>query len=274
MKSKKSPEPKTAIDIVKISFGRLVYHVLGTTPLVINQLAEKARHELLFPALKKNSAGRATSLKHHPIEEFRSSLYQTELDSAPTRVFFPGSAFASVVADTAVDIPGSSRAQIERLTKVTTQNISIYGLPRLFMEPVRTAGPNKTPDIRTRALLPEWCCQVEMTYVRGLITERSITNLFAAGGVIGGVGDGRRKMGFGSFSLVAPDNKDFLRIMKTQGRIAQDKAIQAAEPWNARSAELLSWFKLELITREKGQLDDEAIPMIRSGNHEEEEELV
>lgn len=270
MIKKKTPE-KTQIDIVKISFGRLTFNILGTSPLVINRLAEKARHELLMPALKKNAAGRATTLKHHPTEEFRSSLYQTKLDNAPTRIFFPGSAFASVVADTAVDIPGSSRAQVERLTKVTDLNISIYGVPKLYMAVVRTLGMNKTPDIRTRALLPEWACVVQMTYVKGLITERSVTNLFAAGGVIGGMGDGRGKMGFGQFALVPANNEDFLRIIKTQGRVAQDKAIQAAEPYDDETRELYGWFQAELIAREKGQQDDE-MPMTRGRNHEVETE--
>jgi hypothetical protein len=269
---KQKTTEKQQIDILKINFGRLHFNVLGDTPLVINRLAEKARHELLLPALKKNRAGRETTLKHNPREEFVSSLYRTRLDSSPTRLYFPGSAFASLIADTALDIPGASRAQLERLVKVADINIAVYGIPKLFMAPVRTAGMNKTPDIRTRAILPEWACPVTVTFVRGLITERSVTNLLAAGGVIGGIGDGRGKMGFGQFSLVPAGNKEFARIMK-MGRVHQDKAIEAAETYDDDSRELYEWFENELILREKGQDDAPLIP--RATNNEElEEELV
>jgi hypothetical protein len=181
------------------------------------------------------------------------------------RIYFPGSAFASVIADTAVDIPGASRAQMERLSKVTEINIPIFGIPKLYMDVVRTGGPSKTPDIRTRAILPEWACRVVVTYVKGLVTERSVTNLFAAGGVLGGVGDGRTK-GKGQFALVPANDKDFLRILKTQGRAAQDKAIANPEPYDAESAELYTWFKQELIAREALGSDDQPLsPLIRAG---------
>lgn len=269
MQKKKSET--TQIDIVKINFGVLHFNVLGTSALIINRLAEKARHELLLPALKKNAAGRATSLKHDPIQEFRSSLYRTALDAAAARLYLPGSGFASAIADVAVDIPGSSRAQVERLCKVPVQSIPIFGIPKLYMTVVRTLGMNKTPDIRTRGLLPEWACQVDVRYVKGLITERSVTNLFAAAGVIGGMGDGRGKMGYGQFSLVEAANKDFQRIMKTQGRAPQDKAIQAAEPRadDPETEELLHWFKTEMIEREKNGQDDPVLS--RNRNHQEEE---
>jgi hypothetical protein len=266
---KKKPET-TQIDIVAISFGVMRFNVLGTKPLIINRLAEKARHELLLPALKKNAAGRATTLKHNPPEEFRSSLYRTKLD-LQARIFLPGSGFASVIADTAVDIPGSSRAQVERLVKVVDQNIQVFGVPKLHMAIVRTLGMNKTPDVRTRGILPEWACRVEVQYVRGLITERSVTNLFAAGGIIGGMGDGRGKMGFGQFRLVDDNDKDFLRIIKTQGRVAQDQAIEAAEAYDGDAAELLGWFKTELIEREKSGQNE---PVLTRRNHQDEEEEV
>lgn len=269
----KAKQEKQVIDIVKIAMGRLNFCVLGTSPLVINRLAEKARQELLFPARKKNSAERAVTLKHNPPEEYRSSIYQTLDDAAPTRIIFPGSAFASVIADTAVDIPGSSRAQMERLTRVADLNVAIFGVPRLYMAVVRTLGMNKTPDIRTRALLPEWACQVQVTYVKGLVTERSVTNLFAAGGTIGGIGDGRGKMGFGQFRLVQATDKDFQRIIRTQGRKAQDEAIENPVPYDHETEDLYSWFQEELVIREKLG-EDESAPLVRSGNNEPVEELV
>jgi hypothetical protein len=238
--------------------------------MIQNRMAEKARQELLFPARKKNQAERALNLKHNPTDEFRFSIYRTLDETAATRIVFPGSAFASVIADTAIDVPGSSRAQMERLTRVLDLNVPIYGVPRLFMAVVRTAGMNKTPDIRTRAILPEWACYISVTYARGLLTERSVTHLLAAGGVIGGIGDGRGKMGFGQFRLVPATDKDFLRIVKTQGRKAQDQAIENPVAYDHETEELYSWFKEELVVREKSE--DEPVPLMR-GNNEPVEEL-
>ena len=231
----------------------------------MNRMPQKARQELLFPARKKNQAERAMTLKHNPPEEYRLSAYRTLKPNSPTRIIFPGNAFASVIADTAIDIPGATKAQIQRLTKVESHNFPIWGIPRLRMDVVRMAGINKTPDIRTRACFAEWAAYVQISYVKGLVTERSVSNLFAAGGVLNGIGDWRHQKGglFGEFRTVDESNKDFQRIIKTQGKHAQDEALANPVCYDPDTEELYNWWKAELVIRE--QLSEDDKPEVRRG---------
>jgi hypothetical protein len=49
------------------------------------------------------------------------------------------------------------------------------------------------------------------------------------------------------FSLVAPDDPTFLRIVETQGRVAQDAALENPEPHDEETRELLGWFGGEVV---------------------------
>jgi hypothetical protein len=59
------------------------------------------------------------------------------------------------------------------------------------------------------------------------------------------------KRSYGKFRVVSDDDADFLRIVKTQGRKAQEAAIAKPVCADADSEELLTWFHAELKTREK-----------------------
>jgi hypothetical protein len=115
------------------------------------------------------------------------------------------------------------------------------------------AGINKTPDIRTRAMLPEWAAWVSFTYVTKLLTERSVVHLFGAAGVLRGLGDNRKEKGGtnGCFQIVDENNANFQRIIKTQDKGPQDEALEKATPVDFESEELLSWFRGAMIVREK-----------------------
>jgi hypothetical protein len=80
-----------------------------------------------------------------------------------------------------------------------------------------------------------------------------VANLFAAAGVIIGIGDDRRQKGgaHGEFALVSNNDKAFLELVKLAGRIAQDRAIEYPICYDADTAELFSWFHTEAIRREK-----------------------
>jgi len=233
--------------------AQLHFCVLGSSPLIMNRMSEKARQELLLPAAKKNHAERAASLKHDPIAEFRGAIYRTQGDNHPTRVVMPGNAFGQALASAAIDIPGAVKAQITRLTEVTDINVNVYGLPRLFMAVVRQSDINRTPDIRTRAIFPEWAVQLGIRYVRDLLTEKTVINLLAASGILIGIGDNRRAKGgvYGKFEIVEPDNKAFQTLIKNAGRKAQDEAIAQAIPFDHDSEELFGWFVNTARDREK-----------------------
>lgn len=239
------------ISIIEVQQGRFEVCILGKTPLILNRMSEKAARELLLPR-KKTAADKAANLKHNPPEEYRASAYKTTGDDAATRLLHLATAFKKALSSVATDIPGAAKAQIGRLTWVEGEYVPIYGTPKLFMSITRSADMNKTPDVRTRAIVPEWACRIAVTYVKPILREKDVVNLLAAAGIMRGIGDWRPEKGsavYGQFELVGEKDERFVRIMKTGGRVAQDKALADPECYNPESAELFAWFVAEADRR-------------------------
>jgi hypothetical protein len=77
-------------------------------------------------------------------------------------------------------------------------------------------------------------------------------NLLAAAGFQSGVGDWRQEKGsgnYGSFKIVAADDPDWNRIVNSQGRAAQQDALDDPVSYNAESGEMLAWFSKEKSAR-------------------------
>jgi len=248
MAAKKSTPstPETISDILQVTTGEFSVCLLGTSPLFFNCMSDRAQRELLMPRGRKNAVEKATSLKHDPIDEFRTSAEQTT--EGPTLIVLSSAAFKGALRTAALDMPGAKKAQIGRLTYVTGDVTSIYGVPKLDMRGVRSADMNKTPDIRTRAIMPEWACELTITFVRPLIQAQAVANLLAAAGITIGVGDGRPEKGalsFGQFRLTDRNDPDVQRIMKTGAREAQVEAMAHPVCYNEKSTELLAWYQAE-----------------------------
>jgi len=244
---------ETQIEIAKISTGTLKMHILGTSPLIMHRFAFKAWQELLFPSGRKNAAERAESLKHDPLNEFREAIYRNRDPSRPSAVHIPAGSFSGAMASAALDIPGASKSQIMRLCTVSSQQIDLYGIPRMGMDMVRSSDMAKTPDVRTRPYFPEWACEIEVQYVSSLIREGQVANLMAAAGSIIGIGDWRPQKGgaFGKFVVVEADDPDYLRIVKECARKPQLAAIDNPIAYNVETEELFAWFNNEVGRREK-----------------------
>lgn len=236
------------LDVLKVDHGQIEFMVLGTTPLILNRMSEKVLRELLMPKGRKNAAEKASSLKHDPMEEFRASPYIDPDDDAPTYLQHLASAFKGAIKSAALDLPGSSKAQIGRLTWVNGERISIYGVPQIFLSVTRSADINRTPDVRTRAIVPQWCARLSVSFVRPNLKEQAVANLLASAGLTQGVGDWRPGKGsgtYGQFELVAADDPRFAHLVKHAGRKAQIAAMQDPEPYDQESSELLAWFAVE-----------------------------
>lgn len=252
MVTRKTDETQT-IEIAPILTETIVVAVRGARPLILNRMAEKARHELLLPKGRKSAADKAANLKHNPLEEFRSSPYTIADDDAPTMLAMPSSAFKGAMMQAALDLPGAKKAQIGRLVWVEGDMTPVYGIPELFMSVTRSADINRTPDIRTRAIVPEWAAIVTISFATPLLTKRSVVNLLAASGQLCGVGDWRPEKGkgtYGQFHLVdAEKDEAFKRIVASGGRAAQLAAMSDPAAYDQESEELLGWFDTELKVR-------------------------
>lgn len=248
------PKQKDAIvEILQLRQVRLVVYLLGNTPLVMNRMTKKAREELLLPARKKNRASLEAAQKHNPPDEYRDSVYRCRDPKAPTLVHFPTNSFKKAMAQAAIDIPGAAKAQIGRLVSIADETVHIYGVPYLHMAVVRQAGINKAPDIRTRAIFPQWACKLTISYIGNLLTESNVINLIAAAGIITGIGDGRTEKGtfdFGRWDIVSKDDKRWHDVVSKQGRKPQEAALAKPIAFDADSEELLAWYDAEVIRRE------------------------
>lgn len=240
------------IAIQEIHTKRVTAHIIGKTPLIMNRFSEKARQEMLLPALKKNRAEKATSLKHDPIAEFRGGLYISRDKNAPTAIHLPTNAFHKAVGQAAIDVPGQAKSVMLRLTSVVSPTVHLYGNPSLFCRMVRSGGMNAVPDIRTRPIFTEWACVLEFEMVAGFVTEQQVFTLLAAAGVFVGIGDWRPQKGgsYGKYITTGPDDPDFKRIVEHQGREAQLSEIASPSYHDDETEELLSWYFEETERRE------------------------
>lgn len=247
--SKKAEPAATGIRIDPVVKGTVEVAILGVTPLIQHRMAAKAMRELLFPAPTKTRADKAANLKHDPLAEFRDAA--EILADGPSYLGLRATAFKGALKTAALDLPGSTKAQVGRLVYIEGEYVPVFGIPKVSMDVVRMADAKKTPDVRTRPILPRWAALVRVTFVRPLMDERSILNLINASGVTAGVGDFRQEKGggsFGQYRIVPPDDAEWLDVM-AEGREAQMKAMADPEPYDATTAELLGWFTAELDRR-------------------------
>jgi hypothetical protein len=247
------------IDIIEVSHGYVEFCVLGKTPLVCNRMSQKATHELLLPRGRKTAAERSLTLKHNPIEEYRASPYVLSDNNSPTAIAIMATAFKGAMKTAALDLPGAKKAQIGRLVFVEGDMVPIYGVPQIFMAIVRSADMNRTPDVRTRAILPRWAAKIGVTYTQPLMRPQAVANLLAASGFTAGVGDGRPEKGamnYGQFKIVDKENPEFLEVLHSGARAAQLAALQAPAAYDDETNDLLTWFDLELKNRQiRGVVD-------------------
>ena len=250
------PKTETEIAILPISQGEVTFHVVGTTPLIFNRMAEKAKRDLLLGGQKKTAADKAANLKHNPVEEYRASVYRNKGDDCASRLCLPAPSFKGAMATAALDLPGTKKTEIGRLVWVKGITVDLFGVPELLMSVVRSADINKTPDIRTRAIVPQWACIVTVQFVQPKLTAVAIGNLMAAAGVIAGVGDFRQEKGkgnFGQFYLVDKDDADFKRIVSTGGRKQQDAALERYKCYDDETSELMEFYSAEVIRLGRGK---------------------
>lgn len=243
-------QTESEIQILEISQGELNVCIVGESPLIYNRMTNKGAQELLMPKGKKTAAEKASSVKHDVLLEYRDSPY-VSVEEGPTRLQLPSVMFKKAMMVAALDLPGAKKAQMGRLVYVQNDRLDLYGTPQLFMAVTRSADINRTPDVRTRAIVPKWACSLTLKFARPMLTATSVANCLAAGGVTAGIGDWRVEKGSGSYGryrLCSADDPEFIALM-SESREVQDEALQNPVPYDDQSADLLSWYKAEVNRR-------------------------
>ena len=245
-----SKSQETEISVAKVDKGIVTCHILGTSPVIMNRMSQKARQELLMPKGRKTAAEKIGNLKHDPLVEFRASPYVNE-GEGPTYLQLLSSMFKKAMMTAALDIPGARKSQIGRLVYVEGDRVDLFGIPKIFLSVTRSADMNRTPDVRSRAILPQWAAIIRIAYVKPMINETSVLNLLSAGGITAGIGDWRVEKGsgsYGQYTLVDSENPEFKKLMD-EGREKQVEALESPEPYDGETKELLGWFGTEVQKR-------------------------
>jgi hypothetical protein len=244
------------VQVIEVKRGVIEAAIVGTSPLICNAMSAKARQQLLLPPAKKNLAERATTLKHDVFGEYRGSIYTLSDEKSPL-IGMLASAFKGGLRNAALDLPGSTKSQIGRLTYITGDFVPIYGVPRLFMTVVRQADMSRTPDVRTRAILPRWACRLTISFVQPLLKQHAVVNLLACAGITQGLGDWRPERGsgsYGQFRIVDPADGDYKEILRHGGREAQAKAMETPTFYDSETERLFAWYTSEVARREMRQV--------------------
>ena len=240
------------ISVMEVERGRIDFMILGHSPLICNAMSAKIMQELLLPRGRKTQAERQSSLKHDPRQEFVDSMYMARNPDSLTRIVMKATSFKNALRNAAIDMPGSTKAEVGRLSYVVGDEVEIFGLPQLMMSVVRNSDMNKTPDVRTRAIIPEWACKISVEFTKPIIKEQAIINLLSAAGMTNGIGDWRPQKGsgnYGRFGLVGENDKTFMRIVKEGGKKAQDAAISDPLLYDSETEQLIVWFDAEANKR-------------------------
>lgn len=188
------------LQIDALKQGRVTLRMIGSTPFYFNAMSAKAKRSLLIGGGKKTAAEKK-ELKHDPETEFRDSIYRAP--HGDTLLCFPAPGVKAAMATAALETAGVTKAAVNRLIFLPEQKIRVWGRPFLKMDVVRSADINRTPDVRTRAFLPQWCAEVDIAFVTPTLSVHSIVSLLTNAGTVCGLGDFRQERGKGSYGTFA-----------------------------------------------------------------------
>lgn len=229
-------------------------YLVGKSPLFPRTFSDKAKRELLMPAAKKNSAVRQQVMKHDPVQEFWDSYPRFKDDNAPTLIGISGAAPHKAMVCAAGYVPNVFKTEIGRLSFVLDELLPVYGKPYLSMMMVRMADIKKTPDVRTRVVVPHWVAPIRIQFISPMLNLTNCFRLLEAAGIVAGIGDGRPEKGtfnYGTFYAMNPEaahaepwKKGVEEILRW-GRKEQETAMKAHEPYDAETDDLLKWFFAE-----------------------------
>lgn len=240
------------ITVMEIGSETNTICIIGRSPMIQNSMSVKVTRDLLIPPPKKTAADKASKLKHIPLAEYRMSLHRPSPKDFPTAIGVPAAAIKNALCCAAIDLPGAAKSQLMRNVFVLGEYIPVWGVPRLHMAVVRCADISRTPDIRTRAIIPEWACIFDVEYVTPLLKLTVVANLLQAAGITQGLGDFRPQKGkgnYGQFKICQQDDPDFVRIIQNGGKEAQLAAIDSPEMYDFETEQLMEHFDAEAHRR-------------------------
>ena len=173
-----------------------------------------------------------------------------------TALYFPAAGVKGAMATAALETAGITKASVQRLIYLPENKIQIWGKPYLKMDIVRSADMNRTPDVRTRAYLPNWCAEVTIKFVTPTFSAQGIISLLANAGQIVGIGDFRQEKGrgsYGTWSVASSEDmgeyQELWDDITQEAREVQELAIEHPECADHETAELMQFLQEERVRR-------------------------
>ena len=243
----------TNVEIKRLNQVEVILRMVGTTPLYFNSMSAKTKRDLLIGGSKKTAAEKKT-IKHNPEQEFKDSLYKKSYGE--TLLCFPAPGIKQAMATAALETDGIKKTTVNRLLFLPEQYVNVWGTPYLKMDIVRSADMNKTPDVRTRAYLPNWCAEVDIKFVTPTLSAFSIVSLLQNAGTIVGIGDFRQEKGrgsYGTFSVASSedmgDQQEIWDDITQEAREVQELAMEHPECADDQTRELMQFIQEERLRR-------------------------
>lgn len=241
----KKAETEISVPVLKQGVARL--RIIGQMPLYQNRMAAKAKQTLLVGGKRKTAAEKA-NIKHDPLAEFRDAAEVVK--DGPTALGLRVTAIKGAMCTAALETPGITKSSAYRLLFMPGEHFALYGTPMLRLDVVRSADVAKTPDIRSRPILPKWGAEVEVRYVVPQVPLSAVVALLCNAGVMVGVGDFRQEKGkgaYGTFRVIGEgqDDDEWDELVTNHGRDAQEKALDHPEFYDDDTAELMEFFFAE-----------------------------
>lgn len=190
------------IVISKIGTETVRVPIIGTSPLIVHKFSEKSKRQML-----DNMQGRkAPKEARDPEADYEAAMYKHDDGGYG----FPVIAFKAATVSAARFYGKSVSMTALRqfvffdadLSKTDGQKLArINGKPHMREDVVRV-GMGGT-DLRYRPEFTEWSTEIEVTYVKSMLTRESVLSLIEAGGMGVGVGEWRpeKKGDFGTFQI-------------------------------------------------------------------------
>ena len=241
--------------VTALQHANITLRLIGTTPFYYNSMSVKAKRDLLIGSAPKTTAEKR-EIKHNPEEEFRDSVYKKS--HGKTHLYFPPAAIKQAMATAAIETKGVAKTNVQRLIFLPELETEIYGRPYLKIDTVRMANINKTPDMRTRAYLPEWCAEINISFVQPTLSAVDVYTLLQNAGSIVGLGDFRQEKGrgaYGCFTVTGEgmpnwkDHKEDWERITQDGMIAQQHALANPECADEMTEELMGYLNEERTRR-------------------------
>ena len=241
--------------VTALQHANITLRLIGTTPFYYNSMSVKAKRDLLIGSAPKTTAEKR-EIKHNPEEEFRDSVFKKS--HGKTHLYFPPAAIKQAMATAAIETKGVAKTNVQRLIFLPELETEIYGRPYLKIDTVRMANINKTPDMRTRAYLPEWCAEINISFVQPTLSAVDVYTLLQNAGSIVGLGDFRQEKGrgaYGCFTVTGEgmpnwkDHKEDWDRITQDGMIAQQHALANPEYADEMTEELMGYLNEERARR-------------------------